>query len=391
MSQRVSRRAFLGAVSVGAVGGLGGCLRLTTSASQTSTDRPTETKQATEAAQDASASGTTETGASSILGEDPGWTLEEQGSDIVTFDGTFYLSTWVSRRLLAVAPDGTVEWETDQLGKFKRDSLSVTESMVIGCGYGGQVTAVDRASGTPLWNFTDGQYDSWSTKPLVTDEYVVCVNQGDTDESDDDYVVYVLERSSGEVVDTIEYTGLNSSISSTGVIDGHLYVASFNFLDLYALDTRSEIASYDEHLYGTSYVRDGDLFVATSNNVYRYRLTGSEHQLICGATLRGSISNLIFTPDGLIANGEAGLFKVGDGGEQQWWGEMDAYTDRPAVIGDYVFGLDQYHQLRAFDYGSGDRLAEATLPSEGLPLAPVAGIDRTLLVGLDPLLAYDIP
>ena len=70
---------------------------------------------------------------------------------------------------------------------------------------------------------------------------------------------------------------------------------------------------------------------------------------------------------------------------------MDAYTDRPAVVDNYVFALDKFHQLRMFDFDSGDRLAEATLPSEGLPLAPLASIGRTLLVGLEPLLAYDVP
>jgi outer membrane protein assembly factor BamB len=384
MPRRVSRRSFLGAASITAVGGLGGCLRLTTPSSTTATDRPTET------AERSSASDSTETEASSILGGDPDWTVEEYGSDIVTYDGTFYLSTWVSKRLLALAPDGTIEWETGQIGKFKRNSLSVTESMIVGCGYGGQITAVDRASGTPLWNFTGGRYDSWSTKPLVTDEYVIGVNRGDTDETGDDYLVYVLDRGSGEVVDTIEYAGLDSPISSIGMIDGHLYVASFNFLDLYALDTRSEVASYDEHLYGTGYVRDGDLFVATSNNVYRYRLSGSEHELLWGATLRGSVSDLRFTSEAILANGEAGLFKVGYDGEQRWWGEMDAYTDRAAAVDEYVFGLDRYHQLRAFDRDSGDRIDEATLPSEGLPLAPIASLDRTLLVGLKPLLAYEI-
>ena len=384
MSRRISRRAFLGTFSIGAVGGSSGCLRLTTQSSTTATDQPIETTGGSSTSDSAG----TET--SSVLGEDPAWTVEEHGSDIVTFDGTFYLSTWVSRRLLAVDPDGTIEWETDQLGKFKRNSVSVTESMVVGCGYGGQVTAVDRSSGTPLWNFTDGRYDAWSTKPLVTDEYVIGVSRGDTPESDDAFVVYVLDRGSGEVVDTIEYTGLDSPVSSIGTIDGHLYVASFNFLDLYALDTRSEVASYDEHLYGTSYVRDGDLFVATSNNVYRYLVSESEHDLIWGVQLRGSVGDLRLLPDGLLASGQAGVFRVGNDGEKRWWGETDAAIDRPAVVGDSVFSLDQYHQLRAFDLESGARRAEATLPAEGLPIAPVESIDRTLLIGLDPLIAYEI-
>lgn len=384
MSRRISRRSFLGAMSVGGVGGLSGCLRLTTSSSTTATDRPTETVESSSTADP------TRTEASSILGEDPTWTVEEQGSDIVTFDETFYLSTWVSKRLLAVDPDGTVRWETGQLGKFKRNSLSVTESMVVGCGYGGQVTAVDRLSGSLLWNFTDGQYDAWSTKPLVTDEYVIGVNRNDSIESDDAFVVYVLDRGSGEAVDTIEYTGPNSPISSIGVIGGHLYVASFNFLDLYALDTRSEVASYDEHLYGTSYVHDGDLLVATSNNVYRYRVSESEHDLVWGVQLRGSVGDLRLLPDGLLASGEAGVFSVGYDGEQRWWGETDAAIDRPAVVDDHVFSLDRYHQLRAFDLDSGAHRAEATLQAEGLPIAPVESISRTLLIGLEPLIAYEI-
>mgnify|MGYP002761008827 FL=1 len=203
--------------------------------------------------------------------------------------------------------------------------------------------------------------------------------------------MYVLDRGSGKVVDAIEYTGPRSTIESIGRVGHDFYVGTFDFLDLYTLDSRSAVASYDEHLYGSGYVRDGDRFVATSNTVYRYRLTGSEHERIRGATLRGSVSDPRFTSDGILANGEAGVFDVGYGGEQRRCGEMDAYTDRPAVVDSYAFALDGFHQLRTFDFDSGDRLAEATLPSEGLPLAPLASVDRTLPVGLDPLLAYDVP
>lgn len=110
-----------------------------------------------------------------------------------------------------------------------------------------------------------------------------------------------------------------------------------------------------------------------------------------GATLRGSVSDPRFTSDGILANGEAGVFDVGYGDEQRRCGKMDAYTDRPAAVDSYAFALDGFHQLRTFDFDSGDRLAEATLPSEGLPLAPLAPVDRTLPVGLDPLLACDVP
>jgi outer membrane protein assembly factor BamB len=390
MSEHVSRRRFLQGASLGAIGGVSGCLRLTESTADTPASGSTDAPD-TGTAPDAGTAAQSETPSSSSFSARESWTLDKFGSDIVTYDGTFYLSTWVSKQLLAVQPDGTIEWETDQLGKFKRDSLSVTESTIFGCGYGGQLTAVERSSGTPLWNFTGGRYDSWTTKPLVTDQYVICANRGDTPETDDDYVVYVLDRGSGEVVDTIEYAGLRSPIESIGRVGGNFYVGTFNFLDLYALDSRSEVASYDKHLYGTGYVRDGDLFVATSSNVYRYRLTGSEHELIWGTTLRGSVSDLRFTSDGILANGEAGIFNVGYDGEQRWWGEMDAYTDRPAVVDNYVFALDKYHQLRMFDFDSGDRLDETTLPPEGLPLAPLASIDRSLLVGLEPLIAYDVP
>jgi len=383
MSEMVSRRALLKAASLGTAGGLAGCLRLTAT-DEPSTDRATSTSETPGVTDSARAE------APPLFGAGPEWTLDAQGSDIVTFDGTFYLSTWVSRRILAVRPDGTVQWETGQLGKFKRNSLAATESMLVGCGYGGQIAAVERTSGELLWNFTGGRYDSWSATPLVTDRYVIGVNQGDADESDDAFVVYVLDRTSGEVVDTIEYTDRRSPIGSIGVLDGALYVASFNLLDLYTLDTRSPIASYDEFLYGRSHARDGDLFVATSNNVYRYRVSGSAHSQVWGATLRGSVGGLRFVSDGILANGEAGVFKLGYDGERRWWGETDASVDRPAVVDDYVIALDRYHQLRAFDSGTGDLRAEATLPAEGLPLAPVTGVDGTLLVGVDPLLAYEI-
>jgi hypothetical protein len=96
----------------------------------------------------------------------------------------------------------------------------------------------------------------------------------------------------------------------------------------------------------------------------------------------------LVTADGPIANGEAGLFKLGCDKEHRWWGETETDANRAAVAGDDVVTLDKYHRLRAFDRNSGDRAAETTLPSEGVPLAPAESVGRTLLVTVKPLIAY---
>ena len=96
VSEHVSRRRFLQVASLGAIGGVGGCLRLTESTADTPTSRPTDAPD-TGTAPDATAaqSGTP----SSSFDARESWTLDKYGSDIVTYDGTFYLSTWVSKQL----------------------------------------------------------------------------------------------------------------------------------------------------------------------------------------------------------------------------------------------------------------------------------------------------
>ena len=70
--------------------------------------------------------------------------------------------------------------------------------------------------------------------------------------------------------------------------------------------------------------------------------------------------------------------------------QMGAYTDRPTLVDGYVSALDSYHRLRAFDRNSDDRPDGTTLPSGGVPRASIAGVGRTLLVGLNPLIACGI-
>ena len=109
-----------------------------------------------------------------------------------------------------------------------------------------------------------------------------------------------------------------------------------------------------------------------------------------GETEQPSVGGLVFTDDGILAGGEAGSVSVGYGGERRWCGEMGAYTDRPTLVDGYVSALDSYHRLRAFDRNSDDRPDGTTLPSGGVPRASIAGVGRTLLVGLNPLIAYGI-
>jgi outer membrane protein assembly factor BamB len=316
------------------------------------------------------------------------WTLSKWGSDVVPYDGTFYASTWVSKQLYALSPDGTVQWKTDEVGKFKSDSLAVTESVVVGCAYGGQVTAFDRETGEVRWNFTDGKYDQWSTEPLVTDEYVVAANLVD-DMEEDRAVVYVLDRDSGEAVETVEYSNLKSSISSVGAVGDRLYVNTWNYLDLFDPDTLSKTGTYEEGLFGSCYVRDGDLFAAVDDNVYRYALDDSGLTKEWGVSLRGWVSNLTVTDEGIVANGRAGLFKVSFDGTKQWWAETDGRAGQAVLANDAVVAMDEFLQLYAFDAGTGDRIGEVKLPSKG-SMSPVSSIGSVVLTAVKPFTAFEV-
>jgi outer membrane protein assembly factor BamB len=374
-----SRRSYLAAVSTACVGSVGGCLRLAESGSDPATDT-----DATGDGRTTSTSPTASAGGSAIR---EAWTLSKWGSDVVPFDGTFYASTWVSKQVYALDPDGTVRWKTDEVGKFKRDSLAVTDSLVVGCAYGGQVTAFDRETGDVRWNFTGGTYDQWSSEPLVTDRYVVAANLADNAE-EDRAVVYVLDRDTGEVVDTAEYPNLVSPISSLGTVDGRLYVTTWNYLDLYDLDSLSRSATYEEGLFGDCRVHDGDLFAAVDDNVYRYALDGSELTNEWGVSLRGQVSNLTVTDDGIVANGQAGLFGVGLDGSKRWWAQTDGAAGRGVRAGEAVVAMDEFLQLYAIDAG-GERTGKVELPSKG-SMSPISSIGSVVLTAVEPFTAFEV-
>lgn len=377
-----SRRSYLATVSAACVGSVGGCLRLTNSDSAPATRTDAGGGgQPTSAGDDP----TTSAGQSALR---EAWTLSKWGSDIVPFDGTFYASTWVSKQVYALEPDGSVRWKTDEVGKFKSDSLTVTDSLVVGCAYGGQVTAFDRETGEVRWNFTGGTYDQWCTEPLVTDRYVVAVNLVDNME-ENRAVVYVLNRDSGDVVDTVEYSDLVSPISSVGTIDGRLFVSTWNYLDLFDLDTVSNVATYEEGLFGDCHVHDGDLFAAVDDNVYRYAVDDSGLTKEWGVSLRGMVSNLTVTDEGVVANGQAGLFNVGLDGTKGWWAKADGSVGRGVRAGDAVVAMDEFLQLYAFDAASGDRIGKVKLPSEG-SMSPIESIGSVVLTAVKPFTAFEV-
>ena len=379
-TSKPSRRSYLTALSAAYVAGVSGCLRLADSggASEPTTAQRDDRTAAAE---------TDRTPAASSAIEES-WTLSKWGSDIVTFDGTFYASTWVSKQLYALEPDGTVQWKTDEVGKFKGDSLAVTDSVVVGCAYGGQVTAFDRETGEVRWNFTDGEYDQWSTEPLVTDRYVVAANLVD-DAEEDQQRVYVLDLDSGDVVNTVAYPDTDFQVGSLGTVNGRLFIASWNSLELHSLDSHSKVASYDEGLFDTCYVRNGDIFTATDDNVYRYAVDDAGITQKGGVSLRGSIYDAVFTDDGVVASGAGGLFKVSLDGAKEWWAKTEGAASRATLAGDAVVAMDEFLQLYAFDAESGDRIGTVKLPSEG-SMAPVSSIGSVVLTAVKPFTAFEV-
>ena len=380
-NSKPSRRSYLTALSAACVGSVGGCLRLAESGSEPTARTGTPGDGRTTSRDGDS----TTSGGQSALRES--WTLSKWGSDIVPFDGTFYASTWVSKQVYALEPDGTVQWKTDEVGKFKSDSLAVTDALVVGCAYGGQVTAFDRETGKIRWNFTGGEVPAWEVAPTVTDEYVVAVNQAM--EPDAPAVVYVLNKASGDIADTFEYRGDRTNVDSTGVVDGRLVVSTTNAIDVFDLDTLSKTDTHEEGLFGTSRVHDGDLFAAVDDNVYRYGLDDSGLTQRWGASLRGSVWDLTVTDEGVVANGRGGLFKVGLDGSTKWWAKTEGRAGRAVWAGDSAVVMDEFLQLYAFDAASGDQMSRVKLPSEG-SMSPISSIGSVVLTAVKPFTAFEV-
>lgn len=369
------RRSVLTGLATAAIGGVAGCLRLSRSTT------------GTQQSQSTSSSGNEALSTSTSQTFEEAWTIPKTGSDVVPFDGQFYVSTWSSKQVYSVAPDGSIEWKTDEIGKYKKQSLTVTDSLVVGCGYGGQVTAFNRTTGEIQWDFTDGRYDAWSATPAVTSDYVIAANNVDTVEQDEDFSVYVLEKDTGKVVKRFDYTDLTSPVSSLTILDDMLLVSTYNFTDLYDLSSLSKVNTQSRGLFGSNHTYEGSLYAATDDNVYCYTFDGTRLSQTWGISLRDNVNNIIITGNAIYANGNAGVFKLTVDGDTEWWAQTDAGVGRATVVEDTIVVMDEYLQLYAIDATNGEVLGKRTLSSEG-SRAPIGSLNGVVLTTKDPITAY---
>jgi len=406
MSRRISRRRAFKSVLAGCAVATSGCLRLQASGEGT-TDANPETTDASgtddPASTDQSTTRSETTATDDVLRED--WTVSRWGSEAIPYEDTFYVSTWVSKQIYALRPDGEELWRTDeQTGKFKQHSLAVDDDVVVGCGYDGKVVALDRASGDVRWEFSDGEYATWSAQPLVTDRYVVGANAEEGVSFDETrYVVYVLDRQSGEVVTEFAYGEdareqdepfVFNGVRSVDLLGDRLLVNCHNYVELYDASSLEEVGRLAKFGYGNSGMAyDGDwLSISASGYVRRYELTDSESNSVWAESTRGSVQRgPVVDGDSVYAAGEAGVFSFSlDSGDPEWEGRTEARVLKdPAVTTDHVWVVDEFEQLYGFRREDGEQVVKRTLPADSEVLS-LRAIDDRLLVAMDPLTVYEV-
>lgn len=376
MPEELSRRRVLTLGSGFTTAALAGCLQLQSTDSESTTGAPTQAS--TTAAETATQTATPEP----VL--DSPWTIDNEGSDIITHDGTFYLSTWLSRELVAVSPDGTEQWRGDQKGKFKRKQLTANDSAVAACGYGGQVTLFEQADGTARWNYTDAEYTTWGyVRPYMNDTHLVTVNQGGPD--GDQYLILVFDVETGDVVGELPR---DTSIAGVALANDRLYVATIDALDIYDTTSFDRVTRISDFDCTTVAFRGTEAIVETQNELIQYTL---EQSGIDGTTimeLESSASLHQVTADGLYLRTADGLKRVSRGGDEQWTVDIEASLGPMAVATETVYVIDDQYRLYAIDLASGDLLVTKTLSPDGLPQPRVDTVNETAVVMNKPIQSF---
>ncbi|MHB9288821.1 PQQ-binding-like beta-propeller repeat protein [Halobacteriales archaeon Cl-PHB] len=311
----------------------------------------------------------------------------------------------MSKQIYALRPDGEVLWETDKnLGKFKQDSLAVDDELVVGCGYDGQIVALDRKTGAVRWNFTDGRFATWTTQPLITDKYVVGTN---VEESLDEkkHIIYFLERESGNVVRKFSY-GEDAydqeeplrfgGISDVDRLGKWILVNCRNYIELYDAGSLEQVNQFSEFLFGwagTVYDTDWLSISPGMGRLTRYDIDSTSVTRIWSGSTRGDpYEGPIVAGDAAYTSGSGGLSRFSlETGKRQWWGETDRRVHvEPTVTSRHVWVVDDLNQLYGFRREDGNQVLKKTLPADN-SVHSLEAIGNRVLVATKPITVYSMP
>lgn len=379
MSEDLSRRNLLTLGTGLTMSTLAGCLQLQSDEperSTTSESTPTETGTSST---DTDASTTT---SAPVL--DSPWTISNEGSDIITHDGTFYLSTWVSRELVAVTPNGTEQWRGDQKGKFKREWLTASDSAVAGCGYGGQVTVFEQSNGEVRWHYTDAEYTNWSSiRPYMDESFLVTLNEGGPE--GEKYTILIFNAETGDVVEEIP---METRIEGVTIADDRLYVATNEYLDVYDTGSFDKVTRVPDFECLSIEFRGTEAVADMQKEIVQYTLKkdGVEGTVIKPKEFQDSLH--VVTDESLYVETEDAFEKFTRSGDRNWSVEIKKPISGAAVAADTVYVVDDLYQLYAIDIASGDLLVKKTLPPDGLPWPRMASTDETVVVMNQPIQSF---
>jgi outer membrane protein assembly factor BamB len=235
---------------------------------------------------------------------------------------------------------------------------------------GGDVEAIDAATGERRWSYTDGQ--SGYNSPTVVGEYVYITDEYGT--------ALALDRADGTVqwsttVGENSYGGPTPGPEAVYVpsSDGNLYALSpADGTEQWATDTGSP--------YVTTPAVFGDFVFAGSNGLYA--LDGAD------GSVRWSVDTGIASPPTVGVDpeptvfmaGSETLYAVGFDGTTRWtWTAPDRIWGSPAVADGTVYAGSQDGTVRAIDAGSG--VGEWLTSLDGELYASPAVVDGVVYVG----------
>lgn len=371
MTRETSRRAVLRLGGVAGVVGVSGCLRQATSQSDggTGADGQPTASAATTGAD--STAGQPATAAGQLA---TAWQLDVAGGSVAAADGTFFLSSQDPARLLAVDSTGSERWRNDDVPASTRNGLAVSETALTVCGQEGTLAVVDRQSGEVQWTFTETTYAGWRGAPMMTDAYVVALNQetGETDRQR----LYVFDRAAGDVVLTKDYEmALGVAISGS-----RAFVITTNHLDIYDVGADTRTDRVTEFIGGPVAFINDRLYVGATQFLSAHELTTDSTTNAWNTDVRGEPVAIQATADAVYVGGQGGVYVISADGERQWWGETEQPVGQPAVGRETVFATTAGRQLYAFGTASGDQVGRIELSEDSPPQPSVAAAGNTAVI-----------
>lgn len=271
------------------------------------------------------------------------------------------------------AEEGVINWE------FKtgivQSSPTVTDGAVYFGSFDGSVYAVNKSTGTLIWEFeTDGEVRASPT-----------INNGTVYISSYDGSLYALDAETGATDWTFDAG--RAMYSSPTVADGNVYVGSWND-DVYALDASTgdpvwEVTTGGSVLSSPT-VLDGTVYVSNEGGAV-YALDASTGGTEWEAEAPGVLAESSPTvADGILYAGTADgqLFAVDTAsGETDWTFEAERFVSSPTVVSGTVYVGNRDGSVYALDAGvegssEGSRVAFGTLGHHHLWGTNLAVTDR---------------